>query len=360
MIFSNTKIKQHGITLVELMVAMVIGLLVTAGVGQIFVSTQKTYRITEEQSRLQENARFAIGFMTKDVREAGYTGCRTIENMNVQTVANAPIPSYGASNTINGNEATSATVWAPALAASINGTVVGGTDVITIQKGSSCGATLTGPMTASNAVIKVSAPNSCNLAAGDPLMISDCQDAHIFRATTVGSGTPQNITHSAASNTGTHLCLNQAGIGTGSCGTGNAKIYGADAELLKFTSLTYYIRQGAGGRNALWVYDNTKTTTPGHNPMELIEGVEDMQVTYGVDTTGDDIVDSYQTANTVDTATNWINVISAEISLLVETQADNLTTDNLTYTYNGATVTSADNRLRRVFTTVVSIRNRVQ
>jgi type IV pilus assembly protein PilW len=350
--------KQQGITLVELMIAMVIGLILTAGVSQIFISTQQTHRITEEQSRLQENARFALGFITKDVREAGYTGCRAIEEMNVQTVANAPVPNYDQDSTINGNEATSATVWTPALAASINGTVVSGTDTVTIQKGTSCGATLIGSA-ASNAQIQISTPNSCNIQADDVLMISDCQDAHIFRANSTSVGGTQTVTHPSSSNNGTHLCINQAGVGTGSCGTGNAKSYGADSELLKFTSLTYYIRQGAGGRNALWVYDNTKATSA-QNPIELIEGVEDMQVTYGVDTSGDDTVDAYQTANTVNTAANWINVISAEISLLVETQADNLTTDNLTYTYNGATVTSADNRLRRVFTTVVGIRNRVQ
>jgi type IV pilus assembly protein PilW len=360
MTHTKTQTTQYGITLVELMVAMVIGLLLAAGISQVFVSSQQTYRITEEQSRLQENARFALEFITRDVREAGYTGCRAIEEMNVQTVANAPVPNYTENSIINGNEATSAAVWAPALNASISGSVVGGTDTITIQKGSSCGATLITPMTISSANIKVSSPNSCNLTAGDALMISDCQDAHIFRAGTVSNGTgSQTIPHPASNNTGTHFCINQAGIGTGSCGTANAKLYGADSELLQFTSLTYYIRQGAGGRNALWVFDNTEAASA-QNPMELIEGVEDMQVTYGVDTTGDDIVDAYQTANTVNAATNWINVISAEISLLVETQDDNLTTDNMTYTYNGATVTSADNRLRRVFTTVIGIRNRVQ
>jgi len=351
---------QQGITLVELMIAMVIGLILTAGVSQIFISTQSTYRITEEQSRLQENARFALGFITKDVREAGYTGCRAIEAMNVQTIAVPqvpPDPSYGENTTINGNEATSPTSpaeWTPALATSIEDDVIGGTDTITIRKGTSCGATLTGPMNTSSAQVQVSSPNSCNLAQNDTVMISDCQDAHIFNITNVPGS---NLAHGLAvnGNTDTKFCLNYPAASVGNCGPGNEKLYGADAELLKFTSLTYYIRQGAGGRNALWVYDNTNATT-----MELIEGVEDMQVTYGVDTSGDDIVDAYQTANTVNAATNWINVISAEISLLVETQADNLTTDNMTYTYNGATVTSADSRLRRVFTTVVGIRNRVQ
>lgn len=361
MIFSYTKASQHGITLVEMMVAMVIGLLLTAGIGQLFVNTQKTHRITEEQSRLQENARFALDFIVKDVREAGYTGCRAIEDMNVQTVASAPVLGYGADSIINGSEATSSSVWSPALGTvfSANTNPIGGTDTITIQKGTSCGATLTGSLTTSNANIQVTSPNSCNLTAGDVLMLSDCEDAHIFRATNVSSGSPQTIAHAASSNTGTHFCLNQTGVGTGSCGTANQKLYGADSELLRFTSFTYHIAQGAGGRNALWAYDNTQSPSA-QNPIELIEGVENMQVTYGIDTAGDDVVDAYQTANTVDSASNWNNVISAEISLLVETQEDHLTTDNLTYTYNGATVTSADKRIRRVFTTVVSIRNRVQ
>ncbi|ORU90201.1 MAG: hypothetical protein A6F71_04335 [Cycloclasticus sp. symbiont of Poecilosclerida sp. M] len=355
MTFLTKKINQQGITLVELMVAMVIGLILIAGVSQIFISTQKTYRITEEHSRLQENTRFGFQFITKDVREAGYTGCRAIEEMNVQTVAQAPVPNYDKDSTISGNEATSLTVWAPVLNASIATTTIGGTDTITIQKGSSCGATLTVPMLSSDAVIQISAANSCNLKKDDTLMISDCQDAHIFKATTVSSGSPQTITHTVDKNTGGSLCLNQAGIGTGVCGTGNAKLYGSDSELLQLTSLTYYIRKGEGGRNALWAYDNTAGKA-----RELIEGVENMQIKYGVDTTGDDIIDVYQTANDVGAAANWGNVISAEISLLVETQADNLTTDKLIYTYNGATVTSPDNRLRRVFTTVVGIRNRVQ
>jgi len=359
MIISPIKSRQSGLSLIELMVAMVLGLVLLAGVTQIFVSSQQTYRVTEGQSRLQESARFSFEFLTKDVREAGYSGCRTIEQMNVQVVANIPLPSYTETSTINGNEATSPIAWTPSLSAAITGTVVGGTDTITLQKGSSCGATLVGNLGSSNANIQVSSPNSCSISAGDALMIADCEDAHIFRATNVSSGSTQTIAHGSSQNSGTHFCINQSGIGTGSCGTGNAKLYGGDSELLKYTSLTYYIRSGAGGLNALWVYDNT-SAAGSSNPMELVEGVEDMQIRYGVDADNNDIIDSYETAETVNTAANWDKVVSAEISLLFVTQENALTTTNQTYTYNGAAVTSTDNRLRRVYTTVIGIRNRVQ
>ncbi|MBW2163999.1 MAG: PilW family protein, partial [Deltaproteobacteria bacterium] len=53
-------------------------------------------------------------------------------------------------------------------------------------------------------------------------------------------------------------------------------------------------------------------------------------------------------------------VISAEISLLLKTQKDNLTTANQTFSYNGTTINATDKRLHHVYTTVISIRNRVQ
>ncbi|OUR68009.1 hypothetical protein A9Q80_03205 [Cycloclasticus sp. 46_83_sub15_T18] len=352
----TSKSTQSGVTLVELMIALVLGLIIAAGLSQIFVSSQKTYRITEEQSRLQESARFGFEFITRGFREAGYSGCRAIERLNIQVIANAPTPSYNANNIVSGSEATSSTLWSPALNSDIEDDVIAGTDTLSIQKAGSCGGTLVGNLTSSNANIQIPASNSCNISAGDAVMLSDCEDGHIFRATNASNGsTTQTIAHGASQNSGTHFCLNQTGIGTGSCGTANAKLYGSDAELLTFSSLTYYIGTGAGGRNALFVYDGTASSKT-----ELVEGVEDMQITYGVDADENDIVDNYQTAETVNTAGNWDKVISAEISVLLTTQKDNLTTAEQSFIYNGTTVNAADKRLHHVYTTVISIRNRVQ
>jgi len=352
----TSKSTQSGVTLVELMIALVLGLIIAAGISQIFVSSQKTYRISEEQSRMQESARFGFEFLTRGFREAGYSGCRAIERLNIQVIANAPTPSYSANNIVSGSEATSSTLWSPALNSDIEDDVIPSTDTISIQKAGSCGGTLVGNLSSSNANIQILASNSCSVSAGDVLMLTDCEDGHIFRATNASSGsTTQTIAHGASQNSGTHFCLNQTGIGTGSCGTANAKLYGYDAELLTFSSLTYYIGTGAGGRNALFIYDGTTS-----RKTELVEGVEDMQLKYGVDADQNDIVDNYQTADAVNTAGNWDKVISAEISLLLKTQNDNLTTAEQTFSYNGTTVSATDKRLHHVYTTVISIRNRVQ
>lgn len=64
--------RQNGFTIVELMVAMVISLILLAGVSQIFLSNRETYRVQSSLSRLQENARFAIDLLRSDISMAGF------------------------------------------------------------------------------------------------------------------------------------------------------------------------------------------------------------------------------------------------------------------------------------------------
>jgi len=65
--------KERGLTLVEILVAMVISLFLTAGVIQLFIGTKQTYRFNDGLSRIQENARFALETMAADIRMAAYS-----------------------------------------------------------------------------------------------------------------------------------------------------------------------------------------------------------------------------------------------------------------------------------------------
>ena len=357
--------KKNGFTLIELMIAMVLGLILVAGVIQIFISNKQAYHVTDAHSRLQDNARFALEVLSRDVRSAGFSGCRAIEDMNIVTIANAPLPAIIDENTIiSGSNAQTATTWFPLLPASL-GTVVGGTDVITVQRGQSCGGNLVGNIDSSNANVKIFNPNTCSIDPGDVLMISDCTDAHIFRDSSVNSpmANEEVIAHAIAGTLGNqanHFCKRYASLPqAGACDAGEAKLYDFDAELLVFSSATYFIRLGNNGDPALWVFNNN-AGADANNPIELIEGIEDMQVVYGLDTNGDDIVDNYQDANVVSAGTGWNQVISARISLLAQTQEQNLTTGNQTLTFDGNAVDTTDRRIRRVFTSTIGVRNRVQ
>lgn len=353
--------KQKGLTLIELMIALVLGLILVAGVIQIFVANKQTYRVTEAQSRLQENARFALEVLTRDIRSAGYSGCRAIEKMNVNIIANAPVPTEMSVNTIIvGNEADSATTWNPSLPAGL-GTVVGGTDVITLQHGTSCGATLDTNIDTSGAIPVIGA-NSCKINVGDTLMIADCEDAHVFRASGIAIDTNiQKISHDDGSNQTDNFCKSYSTTPptSGACSTGESKLYSYDAEVFKFSALTYFIRLGANGEPALWAYNQT-VATGASNPAELVEGIEDLQVLYGADDNDDDIVDRYETAKVINDANDWDKVISAQISILAQTLDTNLTTSNQSVDFNGETIVGADGRLRRVFSSTIAVRNRVQ
>ncbi|OYY93086.1 MAG: hypothetical protein B7Y41_13315 [Hydrogenophilales bacterium 28-61-23] len=69
---SNTRIAQAGVTLLELMIALSLGLLLLAGIGSIFVGSNQTYRVQEQNARIQESGRYALEVIGRSLRQAGY------------------------------------------------------------------------------------------------------------------------------------------------------------------------------------------------------------------------------------------------------------------------------------------------
>lgn len=65
--------KQTGFTLIELMIASLIGLVVMAGMLNLFITTNKSVTLSDAMSQNQETGRFAMDYLTKFIRRAGYT-----------------------------------------------------------------------------------------------------------------------------------------------------------------------------------------------------------------------------------------------------------------------------------------------
>jgi type IV pilus assembly protein PilW len=319
---------QAGVGLVEIMIALVIGLILTAGAGKMFLDSRQTYRLQDAQSRLQENARFALELLTNDIRMVGFSGCANLSSITPNVIAMAPIM-VTAATAASGNEAASSL---PSTLSGLTSPPLAATDVITVQFSQGCGAHLKANMAGLNADIEIISPNSCGIDAGDALMISDCVAADVFRASSTSGG--------ASTQTIAHAALN--------------KTYQQDAELFIFASRSYYIANGAGGQPSLWRLDNTGATGAG-NPIELVEGVENMQLLYGEDTDGDRIPNRYLTVNSVG---DLANVVAVRASLLLRTLDNNVLQLAQTYNYNGVPATATDRRLRRTFTTTVNLRNR--
>lgn len=333
----NLRSRQRGLSLVEIMVGMTVGLILMAGIIQIFVSSKQGYRIQTALSRLQENGRFAINFISRDIRSAGFFGCAGNTTRLVNTLNNANQYTWDFSTALQGFEATGNDTWVPALDSSITDPL-GGRDIITLRHALGGLAAVESPfMSNTSAALHINTGNG--LSQGDIVMVSDCVNSAIFQITNNNPDTSGTLVHNT---------------GVNDPPPGNAtkdleKKYTDKATIIRVTTTTYYIRADSGDRPSLYRKEGAD------DPQELIEGVEDMQILYGEDTDGNREVNFYATANKV---TDWDNVINVRISLLLRTLEDNLASSSQSYTFNGVTTTPNDRRLRRVFTATVNLRNR--
>lgn len=85
-----------GLSLIELMVALAIGGFLIAGAVTVYVRSRATYTVNETVARLQENARYALSTIEPDVRLANYWGLMNDATLLTGRVGNAPIPLSGA------------------------------------------------------------------------------------------------------------------------------------------------------------------------------------------------------------------------------------------------------------------------
>ena len=63
---------QHGVTLIEMMIAMVVSLVLVAGVGTVYFSSKRNYQTRDELSQMNESARSALETLRKHLEHAGY------------------------------------------------------------------------------------------------------------------------------------------------------------------------------------------------------------------------------------------------------------------------------------------------
>lgn len=66
--------KNNGITLIELLVALIISGILIAALYRTFIGQQKTYTVQEQVADMQQNARVAINKMMREIRMAGFGG----------------------------------------------------------------------------------------------------------------------------------------------------------------------------------------------------------------------------------------------------------------------------------------------
>ncbi len=341
--------KNYGYSLIEILIALVLGVMVTVGVFQIYISNKQSFHLTENQSRLQENARFALHFLTEDIRLAGYLGCASRGVTASNSLVTPTNFLYDINTPLEGSDWDAATSdWLPALDANIDNPAINSddpaenSDIITIRRAETNSIDITlHPNSTSN--LTLAGTGTPALANCDLAIASDCDAATVFQVSTFDTGTL----------VATHV------VG-GACVPGNSttslnESY-AGGEIRPYRISTYLIRNFT---NALGIDVPTLyRIEDGGNATPLVEGIERMQILYGVDSTGDGAANQYVSANP---EPNWNQIVSVRITLLVQSIDDEvLSQDEAAYQFNDEDVPVADARLRRQFTTTIALRNLLQ
>lgn len=319
---------QKGFGLIELMIAMTLGLVLLGGIGYVYIGSRGAFRTTENLSRIQENARYALDVMSSDIRMAGYIGCANVGAFLPNVIANPPpAPPINAANALIGYD--NGAGWT-------NPTTITrtGGDVLSVMGAFGNGVNLTGNLIPSNANVQING-NPYGFKQGDVLVVTNCGYADVFKVTnTPGSSGTVTLAHGNTSNTGNR-------VGT----------YGPDAFVMKIDRHSYFIGTNPAGNPSLYRVGLDGLAE------ELVENVQDMQLRYGLDANGDGTVDSYSTM-----PGNWAQVASVTINLLMRSPDNNLATSVRPVTFdNGTTGTFGppDLRLYQVYSATVGVRNRL-
>ena len=364
----------QGLSLVELLVAIALGAILMAGAISLFINNRDTYKVTNELSRLQETARYALDMMVKDIRMAGYFGCA--DRLDTVTV-NIPVPDEEIGSLWDFNLDTGAGTIVPPIEGmdsdvvedgfqpsgfevtvgsnGLAGEVLADTDAIAIRyiagnmnDVAPANGTLDYQVTAnatsgSNSIITVD--STAGFASAQVAAVADCGGSDIFQI----SDAPTETTVEA----------NELSRG-----------YKATSSpiIAPLVGVRYYIGDNGRGPNGE-VHPSLYRTiiTPGaltETNQELFEGVERMHILYGVDSDDDGAPNSYVAAGVepLDAGsppTNWANVVSVRIGLVVRTVDEHgRDPDTTEYPVNDKTFTpDGDHRQRRVFTTTAMVRN---
>jgi type IV pilus assembly protein PilW len=317
-------LKQRGLSLVELMISITLGLILMAGVIQMFVGSKTTFYSQQAMSRVQETGRLALEYLSRDVRMAGYMGCPTrsqLGGVSITSILNSPTSfSWDYLTGLQGYKFAAVTDAGYATLSGLSGSngeaivPLLNTDLIQIVSASGNGTTITESKTDThfNTEVTTTVADGCGtginryngLCEGDILVATDCIASKVFQATSLTvAGTDLDVVHGAASGS---MIGNSVDTWGGAASTDYS--FDPGAELVQMQKMVYYIKNNTAGEPTLWQWLNGKNN-------EVVEGVENLSLTYGRDTNNDNVPDAYDSAATV--GTNWDQVKSVRIEILV-------------------------------------------
>ncbi|WP_419421278.1 PilW family protein (plasmid) [Legionella sp. D16C41] len=340
--------KYRGVTLVEFLISIAIGLLIITIVLSVYLAQTQFYKVGVAQATMQ-NAENAIAeIITPYIRSAGFAGCATfmrtysalnpISSPPLSVLNTTPriITGYTATpaiSPINAANDSAANHWSPSLDSGLVGNVKSGSDVIVLL-GGVLNKQPVGVTAITNGSASFTVQTSSGITAGQLGVISDCAKATLFAITGVSGN---QISHAASG---------------GNASASFNVSYPVGSQFLPVQQTAFFVGLGEGNQSALKMGTFNGTTW---TIQSLIPNVDTLKVSYGVGDNG--VIQQYVSANNV---VNWDKVYAVRLGFILSGQvASGSTNGNPTqFTLLGQTVTiPADNRLRHTFEIMIYMRN---
>ena len=325
---------QRGFTLAELMISITLGLMILAGMTTLFVNNTRAQGEIEKANRQVENGRFAVSLITGDLRNAGFYG--EFDPQAIDTPAALPDPC-----------ALKVAALKAALPLHVQGVdnvgtanvpgcindVRAGTDVLVVRHTRTCvvGEGNCEPASAGGPFFQASLCNNpSELDSGD---VND----HYALALTTGGMTRHR-----------RDCSQTAGSGT-------------PAPTRVYETHIYFVANNGTPGDGIPTLKRAELGTVagalGMTVVPLVEGIENLQIEYGIDTGSDGVPDVYGAAPA--TPGNWRNTVAVKLYLLARNHTPSPGyTDTKSYQLGANTVAAAGDRYKRhVFQAVVNLPN---
>lgn len=342
-----------GFSLVELMIAITLGIILVTSVLNVFLNNKLLINAEVSLSRIQESGRLVMELFTKDLRKVGYHGCSNPADMNIIVMAASGVNADFGATSLRGFEVGSGGTFTPTLDGADSLIVIHGSgsqkarvgsDVLQIKYADRIGAKLTSSTDPVNTSFQVDSNPS--LVQNDIVIVSDCQSAHIFAITNNPASSGTIIIEHAASNNSPHKMLPG---------------YASGADLLSYRDVTYFVADTGRNNGNSDVYSLYRKFSTSDTLEELVEGVEFLQVLYGEKLASGNI--RFVSAGTA--GLSMQAVVAIKVAVLVQDfDVGQIGDDNRTYSLlntaiasSGSIAHSGGRYLRKPFSATVQLRN---
>jgi type IV pilus assembly protein PilW len=321
--------------MVELLVALALTGMLLAGVVAIFLGWRSSSEVDERLAKIQERGQEALELLSAGIRTAGFQGCSQSPAHVHSSLLDAADPRWNFTGApLQGYDAAGDGQWTPALPAPLQQSGLAPSDII-LLRGPPSGAA---PMSVRESMARPDAPIRMRTApdailqAGDVAMIYTCDAVSYFAVSSVTQG---NILHTVTAADDT---------GPGNAVDSLQYAFGVGAEILPMESSVFYVAASANTAvPSLWRRVGNSA------PRQMIQGVEDMQLRFGLDIDNEGIVDDYVPASDI---SDWSSVKSVSITLRLRLHHPSIRNGQVEITPS-----NDDSSPVQTFTTVVALRN---